>query len=146
MAVAFIIVMLVMPLLLLNAGMSPDERRDQAAILENLMLGLGGATELKARVAEFAAERGELPTSWADLRLDDAESAAWRRRLGLALADRGTIVVHVRDADGALAGTVRLEPEPGDTAGRLRWRCASRDFRNIARFVPQCTYRPASGG
>lgn len=114
----------------------------QALRMERLARGVSSAAMLRTGVAEYLADKGELPGEMAQL----GHPPDWTPHpavQSMQLRPGGVIVLRFAP-ELQLDGEVVLTPEADTAYGMIRnWRCTSSDFEFITQALPDCQFTQA---
>lgn len=128
----------------LKQGIALDQQiaAEQRAIeaIRNDVVAISGA---KLSIAEFYMSTGRMPVKNAEAGLPEPEKYRGRSLHTLSLGDDGRIVLEFDALSGHDGGVIELVPDlAGIEAMGMQWRCTTRDFPQIVRALPACSYVP----
>ena len=102
--------------------------------------GLQAGSLLKQASAEFYYQQGKLPSSNKEVGLGEPEVYASNALLSAGITANGEIKLTYDARTGVENGVVRLIPTV--VPGMLKWRCETRDYQSIGKYMPQCQFLP----
>lgn len=128
--------------LALERQIAAEQRAFEA--IRNDVAAVAGA---KLSIAEFYMSTGRMPVKNAEAGLPEPEKYRGRSLRSLSLGDDGRIVLEFDALSGHDGGVIELVPDlAGIEAMGMQWRCTTRDFPQIVRALPACSYVPGARG
>lgn len=109
---------------------------DTVFIAEGFQVGV----LLKQATAEFYYHQGKLPSSNQEVGMGAPEVYANNALKSAEVTSNGEIKLTYDARTGVEGGVVSLIPTV--VPGMLKWRCETRDYQNIGKYMPQCQYLP----
>lgn len=102
--------------------------------------GLQMGATAKLAIAEHYMATGKLASSNAQVGLPAPAQFKGRSVRSMRISEGGVITLTYDAKSGIDGGAIQLVPEH-TLSSRLRWRCVSPDFHDIAETIPQCSYQ-----